>query len=292
MEEASHEEEVLKAQLCISELQVDASQFEARMRLIRVISRLPSGSRFRPAHADAYWELYGHPDAGPSRGRCLLELAGLYGNWPSEEDRQFRRALYTAACRLLAQDADSAGLQAAAIAGLGDLEAGTENSERARVLYGAVFRDFAATPAWGCSAFNYGLLLRQGGYPAAATEAFRAILGSGVNDRDPGPHLMEAYRNYRHRAATEICRSYRDRYDLPRGYYWKFLSTYRYPYLTWCGTCRRSEARRATRELALSSMRAGPLFVAANLTAAPRQNWLVWLIVGLVGATWWYVQRR
>ena len=289
---AGYEEAVQRARGCLERLQVDALDFEARMDLAGALCRLSYGQWFRSAHMDMYWRLYQTAGDRGRRGRVLLDLASLCCDIPALGDLAFRSDLYVAAGRLLARQEGCADQQAAAIAGLADLEERTKNRERAMALYGAVSRDLTMTPAWGRSTFNYGLLLREAGYPTLAAEVMRGILSSGVNDAEPAPCIMAAYRNYRHNAAVEISRSYGDRCDFPREYYWRWLASRRHPYLTWCGTCRRSEEKTARRELAVSSLRAGPLFFVFNAAASPRENWAIWCIAGAMGLIWWYFRRR
>ncbi len=119
--------------------------------------------------------------------------------------------------------------------------------------------------------------------------------GRGARRRshiDPPNHPPASSRNYRHGAAVEIARSYGDRCDFPREYYWRWLASRRHPYLTWCGTCRQSEEKTGGRELAISSLRAGPLFFVFNAAASPRENWAIWCVAGAMGLIWWYFRRR
>src|SRR4051812_44421268 len=62
-------------------------------------------------------------------------------------------------------------------------------------------------------------------------------LGSGVNDCDPSGNLMEAYRNYRHRACLEISMCHEEEGDREAALRYAVLARDRYPYRSWCGTC-------------------------------------------------------
>ncbi|HEX8312310.1 MAG TPA: hypothetical protein VF614_13395 [Chthoniobacteraceae bacterium] len=57
--------------------------------------------------------------------------------------------------------------------------------------------------AWGMVCNNLGTLKVQKKY-REAIEVFNSVLDSDVNDRDPGGHLMESFRNYKHKAAIQI----------------------------------------------------------------------------------------
>lgn len=146
----------------------------------------------------------------------------------------------------------------------------------ARELFHMAAKADSSAPSFGRSAFNYGLLLREANCPAAAIDALRSILPSNANDFEAGTNLMEAYRNYRHRAALEIARAYNDLFNYPAAYLWRRAAETEHRYKSWCGTCRWAAAARGRNELAVASFKAGPIFVVWNLVSRPVQNWTYW----------------
>ncbi|MFQ5492149.1 MAG: hypothetical protein ACE5GE_15645, partial [Phycisphaerae bacterium] len=75
---------------------------------------------------------------------------------------------------------------------------------------------------------------------------------------------------------------YRKLFNYPAAYYWRHLCGGRYRYLSWCGTCRWSQERRQRREMLVAALRAGPVFVVANLVLEWSKHWVIGSVVVLV----------
>ena len=111
------------------------------------------------------------------------------------------------------------------------------NLAEAEVHWRRVCEKFADTPSYGIAQFNLGYLLaQQKRYDVAITE-YQKLFASRVNDQDPGSNIMEAYRNYRHRAAKEISRCYELQGKLVEALDWAVQARDKYRYQSWCGTC-------------------------------------------------------
>jgi tetratricopeptide (TPR) repeat protein len=86
--------------------------------------------------------------------------------------------------------------------------------------------------------FNLGLTYKQLKQYDKAIQTFEQIFAMAVNDREAGGNIMQAYRNYRPSAQWEIgkCLFAKGDYE---GAYLAFRTTKeKYPFQTWCGTCR------------------------------------------------------
>lgn len=86
--------------------------------------------------------------------------------------------------------------------------------------------------------FNLGITYQKLGRYDDAINAFTQIFTMNVNDREPGGHIMEPYRNYRSRAQWEVGRSL-----FAKGDYKGALEAYqttrlKYPFESWCNVGR------------------------------------------------------
>jgi len=109
--------------------------------------------------------------------------------------------------------------------------------EAAVRLYGKILDGSTDAALKAKAEYNKGLALVELGQTRRAIRTFKRMLGTTAHDTEPGGHLMEAYRNYRHRACRQIASCYESRGDLRRALDYAILAKYRYPYQSWCGTC-------------------------------------------------------
>ncbi len=184
----------------------------------------------------------------------------------------------TALARLNSAFNGDPGVTGEALAVLADAAHEEKDIATAFYLYRLSTLAAPSGPAFARSAFNQGYLLRSEGFPCQSIRILQTIFESQANDKDRGSHLMEAFRNYRHRAALEIAGAYADMGNYPMSCYWLWLADYRYEYQSWCGTCRWDEDAVMRKRLIDTSLAAGPLVFAANIVSAPITNWRVWLI--------------
>jgi|GEM_PF-2699677 len=91
------------------------------------------------------------------------------------------------------------------------------------------------TAIWPKALFNLGLALEARAEYDEAVAAFSRLRGAEVNDREPGGHIMSAYRNYRPRASWEIgmCRFLQGDVEGALAAYRDTRN--RYPFQSWCG---------------------------------------------------------
>lgn len=252
--------------------------FRVQVSLANAVAEMPYCSRFTRARAGLYRRAYDSATNDIERTEAIIRFAA---HWVGPGQGVSRQGLREAAAVVLAKCEGPRPLLADNFAAMADAYAATLQNRRAVSLFRLVTQQFPGTPVWGRCVFNEGYILRRMGYPSASIAAFSQIFPSGVNEHDPGPNIMEAYRNYRHRAAQEISGAYADIFDFPRSYYWMYLSSTRYPYQSWCGTCRWSTERKLAIQLLNASLKAGPMFVAGNLLLNPLRNLKLWLTLGV-----------
>ena len=113
------------------------------------------------------------------------------------------------------------------------------DAESAIVSWREIESDYPGTASWPKAIFNLGIALKEAEDYQAAIEQFEKMFAEDaiVNDLEPGAHLMEAYRSYRHRTMWQIGDCYMALED-----YEAALAAYRltdttYPLQSWCGTC-------------------------------------------------------
>jgi tetratricopeptide (TPR) repeat protein len=92
-------------------------------------------------------------------------------------------------------------------------------------------------PSWGMVSNNLGITLQIEKKHKEAIEVFKSVLASGVNDRDPGGHLMETFRNYRHKAAIQIALCYEAKGNMKEAIEFIRLARTKYIFQADCGTC-------------------------------------------------------
>ena len=102
-------------------------------------------------------------------------------------------------------------------------------------LWQHVEKKYEDTSAWPKAVFNIGLLLKEQGEFHSAIEQFEKLLTAELDDREPGSHIMETYRNYRPRGQWEIGHCLFAIGDY-RGALEAYGTTQRkYPFQSWCG---------------------------------------------------------
>ena len=97
---------------------------------------------------------------------------------------------------------------------------------------------------WGMVSNNLGLVLKIEEKYGEAIEVFESILVSDVNDRDPGGHIMENFRNYRHKASIQIALCYEAKGDIPKALEYIELARTKYAFEAHCGNCAEDAAAR------------------------------------------------
>jgi tetratricopeptide (TPR) repeat protein len=109
--------------------------------------------------------------------------------------------------------------------------------------WGRVIDRYPHTSAWGVAVFNTGYDLRERHLYREAIARFESLLGSDLDDRDPSGYLMNPCQNYQHQACLEISSCHEALGDYPLALRFAVLAQDRYPFQTWCGTCRMEEYR-------------------------------------------------
>jgi hypothetical protein len=112
----------------------------------------------------------------------------------------------------------------------------------ALALYRQVTTQHARSKSFGVAQYNVAFILAKLGKPEAAIAEYNLLLAGNVNDRDPGEHILQAYRNYRNRAAKALSQLYEGMGKADEALRWALLARDEYPYCTWCGTCAWEEA--------------------------------------------------
>jgi len=107
----------------------------------------------------------------------------------------------------------------------------------ANSLWSRVHQRYPLTSSWGIATFNSGITHKEAGRYQEAIGAFGELLYGGVNDFEPSPNLMEAYRNYRHRACVQVSDCYEAIGDYDNALDYAYMARDKYPYESWCGTC-------------------------------------------------------
>lgn len=104
----------------------------------------------------------------------------------------------------------------------------------AAAIYERLGRTNLDIPTKAKAWFNLGLTYQKLGRYDDAIKSFNIILKMDVNDREPGGHIMEPYRNYRSRAQWEVGNSLFAKGDY-RGALEAYQTTrFKYPLESWC----------------------------------------------------------
>ena len=108
------------------------------------------------------------------------------------------------------------------------------NYQAAADVYRRIVRTDLDVPTKAKAWFNLGITYQKLHRYDDAINAFKQIFTMNVNDREPGGHIMEPYRNYRSRAQWEVGRSL-----FAKGDYRGALEAYqttrlKYPLESWC----------------------------------------------------------
>lgn len=113
-----------------------------------------------------------------------------------------------------------------------------EKYEEAAKAYAALEQKQDCPPEiWGKVVFNHGLSLSKLKRHDDAIREFKKILTSDVDDTEPAPNLMEAYRNYRYSVCLQIARNYELSGRYADALKYSVLARDRFIYQSWCGTC-------------------------------------------------------
>lgn len=244
--------------------------FAARLALAEALYGFAGSGRLAVGYTSLCWKLWDAALAPAEKSAALHLLARVY-----EEGQGYTtaRLFYTAAARMLSAgggfDAERPSALLARLAKLESERGGELDGERepgspllAAEIYGEVTQRFPDTEGWVESLYERGALLRKAGYSVAAEKVLTSLLKSEADDT--GPNVTAVYQNYRGSAAREIARSYADRGNFPLAYYWQYKATVQYPFIFECGSGLRAYEWREKRDLFLSSVKAGPLFIAAH----------------------------
>jgi len=89
---------------------------------------------------------------------------------------------------------------------------------------------------WAMTSNNLGINLRVQKKYKDSIKVLSEILNRKLNNRDPGPHIMEPYRNYHYNACIEISRSYLGAGDYNNAIKYMKLTRKRYVFQTDSGT--------------------------------------------------------
>ncbi len=254
----------------------DSESFALRLELADKLVRFSHGEYTPPLHCGLYgWAL--DLAAGDAERAAVAYRLGSIAQTRTFPVRTVdARKLHVAIVRLSRLPSADRRAHAGALARLGDLEASSEHNLLAAELFHRAAEAYCGGPDWGRAVFNGAYLLRRAGFPVVARNRLADIFDSQVNDREPGSHLMETNRNYRHRSALEMAASFDDTYNFIMAYYWRSLAARKYRFVSWCGTCAWGADAAISRQLRWSSLKAGPLFVAANFVRFPLRNWGYW----------------
>jgi tetratricopeptide (TPR) repeat protein len=111
------------------------------------------------------------------------------------------------------------------------------NQDSALRAWNLVHAKRPLTMAWGIATYNSALLYKDKQLYELAIPRFQTLLPSWVDDSEPSPNLMRAYRNYRYEACVGISDCFEKLQDYDNALKYLLLARDRYPYQSWCGTC-------------------------------------------------------
>ena len=118
------------------------------------------------------------------------------------------------------------------------------NYQAAAAVYRRIVSTDLDVPTKAKAWFNLGITYQKLNRYDDAINAFTQIFTMNVNDREPGGHIMEPYRNYRSRAQWEVGRSLFAKGDY-KGALEAFQTTrLKYPLESWCNIERKTAQHR------------------------------------------------
>lgn len=125
-----------------------------------------------------------------------------------------------------------------------------EKYEEAAKAYAALEQKQDCPPEiWAKVVFNHGLSLSKLKRHDDAIKEFKKILTSDVDDTEPAPNLMEAYRNYRYSVCLQIARNYELSGRYADALKYSVLARDRFIYQSWCGTCLQMASEKLDRQI-------------------------------------------
>jgi tetratricopeptide (TPR) repeat protein len=124
-----------------------------------------------------------------------------------------------------------------------------EDYAEAERLWRRIVDEYPTSNQLGLAQFNVGYVLQGQGKHDAAIAEYEKLFPSPVDDLDPTGEVMEFFRNYRHRAASQISQCYEAKGDFARALEWALTARDKYPYRSGCGTCMQQEADQTSNTL-------------------------------------------
>lgn len=112
-----------------------------------------------------------------------------------------------------------------------------QDYSKAEEAFRALRAEKLQSSTWGMVSNNLGITLKVQKKYLEAIEVFGSVLDSDVNDRDPGGHLMESFRNYKHKAAIQIALCYEAQGDFDKALKFIELAQSQYAFQADCGNC-------------------------------------------------------
>ena len=110
-------------------------------------------------------------------------------------------------------------------------------NSKAIPLWRRVVKEYPNSGASHKAAYNIGYALREQKKYKEAIAVLETLFGSKADDREAGGHIMEAYRNYRHRVCLQISMCYEGLEDFTAALKYAELARDKHTYQTWCGSC-------------------------------------------------------
>jgi len=147
----------------------------------------------------------------------------------------------------------------------------------------------------GLSLFNQGYALAKAKERDQAIEVFLTLIDSSVDDRDPGGHIMETCRSYRHRAAVEISKCCEAKGQLAEAYEWTRRALGQHKLVSWCGTCQNLEEEKLKKRLDMLARRAGGVVLMKHAVTSGLvlRHWYLFApVVAALALVFWALRRR
>lgn len=111
------------------------------------------------------------------------------------------------------------------------------NLDEAIAAWREVIDRHPTTCGWGVAVFNVGVAMTEASRWAEAIPVFEALIASDVDDEEPGGNVMEATRDYHHRAALELSTCHERLEAWGQALAWALAARDRFQSASWCGTC-------------------------------------------------------